>query len=56
MNLEQLKALCTMLVVCDDPTNPEPDIRKTLEDFANEQAKAHGFRDWVDAYMELPRC
>lgn len=53
MTLIQLKALLT-LIICDDPTELPKEERDAIMDFANDESKRHGYRDWVDALHEIP--
>jgi hydroxypyruvate isomerase len=51
MTMIELKALCALLM-SDDPTSLNPGQREVLEDFANREARKHGFDGWIDCYME----
>ena len=54
-SFRNLRSLCTLLM-CDDPTNLSQEDRDDLEKWVNQEARDHGFDDWVDAYhWERPR-
>ncbi len=40
--------------MCSDPW-PDGVPREAIDAWLEEQARAHGFQDWVEAYHELPR-
>lgn len=53
MTKEQLNALCELLM-CSDPWPVEtPGNREIVTAFADAQASALGYADWIDAYHQL---
>lgn len=48
-DLYTFQAFCTLLM-CDDPTNLQPEDRTRLENWANREAVEFGFHNWVEAY------
>ncbi len=55
MNTNEFAALCELLM-CSDPwpclTQSSEAILKT---FADDEAKRHGYTDWIDAYHTLTK-
>lgn len=47
----QLKHLTIFLMVCDSPDYASS--HQSLSHLANQAAKEHGFKDWVEAYHQL---
>ena len=52
-NLRTLQSVCTLLR-CDDPTNLSQENRDDLEKWVNQEARAFGFDNWIDAYHWNP--
>lgn len=52
MTDSELNALLSLLM-CDDPSSISEEQRTVLADWADAEARRHGFNDWLDAYHGL---
>jgi hypothetical protein len=53
MTKEELKDFCELLMCTDPDPTATPGCLERMTAFANKQAQAHGFTDWVEAYHKL---
>lgn len=49
---EELRVLCNLLMVSDPWPLSKAD-EMILKNFADEEAKRHGYQDWIEAYHEI---
>ncbi len=52
MKTEQFRAFLTLLV-CSDPWPTDGEGKYLLETWADEEARKHGYGDWIEAYHAL---